>query len=254
MSKLYWQNEKKAKKPYRLELFDLNIYSIEELCYLIRNKTTLIDRSIMCDGLLSYLDDELGYQVSSMRQLVHFKGSLSTYCQELLSLSQFPVSKDEWERIRETLNENELLTPFVRMVRQADALFEEEHYYKAFHAYAGNLQVAQKNTEKAYLYAQMAKSAFLLFHYDVAEEFFMKSYHECEEESSLLGFLLCKRFIMSKQQYISFATRNQEYYELTLRVERLYEQMQEKARAQADTMLAMPDKDMLIREFRGMME
>lgn len=254
MSKLYWQNEKKADTPYRLELFDLNIYSIEELCYLIRRKTSLIDRSIMKDELLSFLDDSLGYSVTSLRQLVHFNGSLATYCRELLSFSQFPVSKEEWETIRNTLNENELLTPFVRLVRQADALFEEGHYFKAFHAYAGNMKIAAKDTERAYLYGQMAKAAFFLFHYDVAAEFFMKSYQVFKEEKTLIGYLLCKRFMMTKQEYIAFATRNQEYYELTLRVERLYDETQEKAKAQTDAMLSMPDKEALLKEFREMME
>lgn len=253
MSKLYWQNEKKADKPYRLEVFDLNIYSVEELCYLIRKRTKLIDRSIMNDALLTYMDG-LGHSVTSLRQLVHFNGSLAMYCQELLSFSQFPISPSEWETIRRILNENELLTPFVRYVRQADAWFEEGHYFKAFHAYARNMQVAEKDTEKAYLYGQMAKSAFYLFHYDVAAEFFMKSYQTFREEAMLFGYLLCKRFMMTKQQYVTFATQNQEYYELTLRVERFYDEEQKKAQAQADAMLSMPDRETLIREFREMME
>lgn len=254
MGNLYWNNEKISDTPFWLQSFDLNIYSLEELCYLIRKKTMLVDRSMMTDELLLFLEEKLSVQVHDLRQMVHFNGSLAGFCEELLQHSQFPVSVEEWGQIKETLRENELLTPFVRMVRQADMMFSQKHYFKAFHAYAKNIALAGEQAQRGYLLGQMAKCAFFLFHYDVAAEFFLKSYQECQDEKSMLGYLLCKRFMMSKQQYVSFATQNQEYYELILQAERVYEQAKQKAQLKVDTMLAMPGKNVLINEFREMMD
>lgn len=254
MGNLYWDQEKRADTPYWLQMFDVNIYSVEELCYLIRKRTMLIDRSIMTEEFVLFMEEKLGVPVKTLRQMVHFNGSLAGYCEEILGNSRFSISHEEWNTIKETLQENELLTPFVRLVRQADALFEQGHYFKAFHAYAQNMSSAKEATEKAYLLSQMAKCSFYLFHYDVAADFFMKSYQAFREEKSMFGYLLCKRFMMSKQQYIAYATQNQEYYELTLKVERLYEQAREEAARKMDAMLSMPDRNDLIAQFREMMD
>lgn len=254
MAKLYWCDGKIADTPFYLNAFDLNIYSLEELCYLIRKKTGLVDRTLMDEKLLYYMENMLGKPVASLRQMIQMNEPLARFCEAILSLSKFPVSADEWDEIQRMLQENEHLTPFARLVRQADSMFEDGRYFKAFHAYAQNIAAAGTNTQRAYLYGQMAKAAFFLFHYEVAEEFFMRSYKEFEEEDMLMGYLLCKRMEMSKQQYIQFATLNQAYYEKTLEVEKLYEASLEKANMQQDVVLKMPERKQLIREFREMME
>lgn len=45
--------------PYRLKELDLNIYSLEELCYFIFNFAVLISRNFINNNLLDYLDHEL---------------------------------------------------------------------------------------------------------------------------------------------------------------------------------------------------
>lgn len=254
MAKLYWCDGKIADTPFYLKAFDLNIYSLEELCYLIRKKTSLVDRTLMDEKLLYYMENSLGKPVTSLRQMIQVEDPLTRFCEAILSLSKFPISKDEWIEIQHTLQENEHLTLFVRMVRQADVMFEDGRYFKAFHAYAKNLSVAETNTQRAYLFAQMAKAAFFLFQYDVAEEFFLKSYQEFEEKETIIGYLLCKRFQMTKQEYIQFATRNQQYYEMTLEVEKIFDEAMEKANMQQDVALSKPNRNQLIREFREMME
>ena len=50
---------KKAETPYYIENISTNIYSLEELCYYFYHNLYLVDHSILNEGLLTWIQDEL---------------------------------------------------------------------------------------------------------------------------------------------------------------------------------------------------
>lgn len=254
MSRVCWCVGKKSEKPYWLEAFQVSIYSMEELCYLIRRKTVLADTSLMTDELLDYMEHALCLEIKQLRAYVGSGGSLEGFCRMVLALGQCIVSAEEWEKIRDTLTENAGLTPFERNVRRAEDMLKQGRYFAAFQAYGKLTGQTGQVDEQALLYGQMAKAAFYLFHYRVAADCFRKSYELSGSRDMRIGFFICQRFLMSRQQYIAYTTKNGADYELSLQVERLFEEAQKKAQAQADAVLSLPDEQRLVREFREMME
>ena len=49
-----------ASQPYLIENIQMNIYSIEELCYYLYNNIYLTDQTIMNEGLCRWVENELG--------------------------------------------------------------------------------------------------------------------------------------------------------------------------------------------------
>lgn len=254
MSKLFWCVGKKAQRPYRLEAFQVSIYSMEELCYLIRRQTDLADKSLMDEALLQYIDDELGLETGELRRLVRFGGSLGTFCQMLLELGECSIPPAEWEEIKSRLAVSEALTPFEGKMKQADTKLEKGNYFAALQAYGRLVGQTEDAGQKAALYGQMGKAAFYLFHYQAAADFFYKSCMLAENTEMRMGYLLCLRFLMDRQEYVRYTTQDETDYELSLMVERMVTDAQERAQARADAMPERPDRRKLIKEFREMME
>ena len=51
---------RQAGKPYFVEKFYVNLYSVEELCYLLVEKAEMLDPEIMRRDLVQWLDEQGG--------------------------------------------------------------------------------------------------------------------------------------------------------------------------------------------------
>ena len=60
MSSFILCHERKANKPFYLEDINLNIYTIEELCFYLCNNLYLLNHRILNKELCSWIDEELG--------------------------------------------------------------------------------------------------------------------------------------------------------------------------------------------------
>lgn len=60
MSGYYLCRTARARHPYYIESIDINIYSIEELCYYLSENVYLIDETIINQKLCDWLGEELG--------------------------------------------------------------------------------------------------------------------------------------------------------------------------------------------------
>ena len=47
-----------AKVPYRIPELEVNVFSVEELCYCIKENAFLLDLSLLDDGLLNWIERE----------------------------------------------------------------------------------------------------------------------------------------------------------------------------------------------------
>lgn len=254
MSRVFWCVGEKSNQPLWMEAFQVSVYSLEELCYLIRKKTNLVDLTLMRQDVLDFMEHALKLNVSQLRECVANGCSLSEYCRKLLDVGACMVSEEEWKKIRDILAENEEMTPFESRLRRADDRFAQKQYFAAFQAYGALATQTGDREQKALLYGRMAKAAFYLFQYRVASAFFEKSDSLSNDPDMKIGHFLCERYLMSRQEYIAYTTKSPEDYALSLRVEHIYEEAQKKAQAQADAALILPDEHSLIQEFRGMME
>ena len=230
-----------------------DIFSMEELCYYITVHADMLDQGFMREDLADAVEQmELFDLAGSLRQLLHFQGSLHTFCRMILEEAAY-VSADKMTELMETLTKNETLTPLKRKQKQADGLYSQKAYMQAITLYRELLREETEQENKAVLLEQIGKCMAQLFEYGLAEAQFMESYRLGRKEALHL-YLFCRRMQMTKEEFVRFITEHEAYYESALTVEQEYESALQTAEDTLKQMEGLPDMDSLRETYRVMME
>lgn len=227
MSKLFVCVGKKAKTPYGIYGGNLRVYTIEELCYYICENAELIDARFMREELADFVQQELGLGelAEELRQMIRYGGSLHAFCGLILDRAGY-LTKDIRHKVENDIKESENLPLTDRLKKQGDMYVQQKQYYRAQKAYRNLLLREDVRTDcifMAEIYDRLGKVAALMFHYKTAAYCFEKSCNFCENTQVRRRYLLCRRFMMSKSQYMEWLSVHEEYYELSVDVERDYE-------------------------------
>lgn len=241
----------RLQKPYVIGA-QTDIFSLEEMCYYIAEHADMLDQSFMREELADAMEQmELFDLARDLRQLLHFQGSLHTFCRMILEEAAY-VPEDKMAELMEILTENEALTPLGRKQKQADGLFAQKAYMQAITLYKELLREETEQENKAVLHAQIGKCMAQLFEYKLAAEQFMESYRLGRKEALHL-YLLCRRMQMTKEEFVRFITEHEAYYESALTVEQEYEKALQTAENEMKQMETMPDMNGLREAYRVMM-
>ena len=60
MSRIIMETGRRADTPFFLEKIYVNLYSVEELCYILVRDAELLDQEIMSRELIKWLDEQCG--------------------------------------------------------------------------------------------------------------------------------------------------------------------------------------------------
>lgn len=243
MSKLFVCLGKKTTIPYSIPGEQIRIFSLEELCYYICERVNVLDRSLMKESLLDFLARELELPALAERleEIVRRERPLCEFCGAVLEYAAYP-EKEMRSRIIEMIRENEKLPVAERLKRQGDTYAKQRRYNLAQKMYRNMLlrdDVQSNPGLVAEIYEDIGNMAALMFHFETAAYCFEKSCRFFENRQVRKKYLLCQRFLMSKEAYLEWVATKEEYYELSVDAERAYEnarqqaerQMQEKANA-----------------------
>lgn len=127
--------EKKANKPFFLGDINLNIYTIEELCFYLCNNLYLLNHSILNKDLCSWIDQELDMPQLSNTLLQTLPGqSLGRFVVTILSEVGF-CDDDELEEIQHTLLSLKDQTEEEQSKKKADNLLNNGKYELAVREY-----------------------------------------------------------------------------------------------------------------------
>ena len=227
-----------ATTPYCIEGIDVSIYSMEELCYCIRENAFLIDVSLMNDGLLEWIDRECGLRdlVRILNPLVHKAGSLSAFVTALMEYTGF-YGPGEIRRIEQVLKQGAGLSRIERQKRLIDQLVIQKKYSKALQGYDGLLakwQQASGDGMQRMLPAAEVKAAILynrggvyaaLFLYNQAAEDFWEAWQTDRKEEYLRGFLAARRLELPEKEYIAMTANLPESFEVSLELEKKLDEL-----------------------------
>ena len=226
MGKILLCTGKYADEPYYFENVCVNVYSVEEVCYLLSANPFMINAEIMDPKLAQWFDYGCGLKDLS-HQLLNL---LNKACQPglfvdtILDYVNYNTQKDR-KRIQEVLKGSIGLSEFERQKKQGDYLVENGRYRMAVAEYDKLLlELPEAETEiRAGVYHNMGVAYSRLFQYESAAKFFKKAYEMSDKEESGLQYLAAVRSQLSEGEYISFIAENGQYYELSLKVEKLFE-------------------------------
>lgn len=215
---------RRAEKPYFMERFYVNLYSVEELCFLFVDRAELLDGEIVQRDLVRWLDEEcgLGDLAHELDALLNRKGSTAAYVGAVLEyVNIYPP--DVIERTEEIVKGNEGLSPYERQKAKADYLLGERRYLAALQQYQ-NLAYTVPDNEKlllARLYHNMGVACAGMFLYGQAAEWFKKSYETDGKREGLTMYLAALRMGQQEKAYIDYIAAHPEYHDLSLEVERM---------------------------------
>ena len=113
MGELILCSQQLAAMPYYIENVSLNVYSLDELCYYIKNNTCLLDADFMDDELCDWVENEqhLPDIAQNLRNIKAGGGVLSEFTGCLMSACGY-CTKEEQKQIRNTLQEMEHKSAF----------------------------------------------------------------------------------------------------------------------------------------------
>ncbi|EOS76322.1 MAG: tetratricopeptide repeat protein [Lachnospiraceae bacterium] len=214
---------KYAKKPYCFENVCVNVYCVEEVCFLFASNPFMIDQSVMREELAQWLDNECGLTDLS-HQLLNILGKGSQpgiFVNTIMSYVNY-CSDVEVKKIDQVLQGNVGLNDFERQKKQADFLLKNRRYMLAIEEYDA-LCRRLPDTEsslKPVIYHNMGTAYAGIFMFGMAARYFKKAYDMMKNEESGIEFLTAQRLYLSEDAYIAFIGEHGEYYNLSMQVEK----------------------------------
>lgn len=217
-----------AGNPYHFDSVCVNVYCVEELCYLLSSNPFMIDAGIMDRELAQWLDRECGLTELSHQLLTLFqRGSQpGIFVDTILDYVNY-CSKEDRQKIEEVLKNNVGLSQYEKQKKQGDFLVQNGKYQMAVQEY-DKLLLKLPETESSLrplIYHNMGVAYSNLFQFENAARYLKKAYELSGKEESGIQYLLAVRQQLSEGEYVSFIADNGQYYELSLKVEKLFEEV-----------------------------
>ncbi len=225
-----------AKNPYYFDKLGVSVYSMEELCYCLKENAFLLGREIMEDKLLRFMDVECNVPqlARNLYSLVHQKGSLSAYVTLILEYVGF-YDAETIRSVENTIKNNSGLTDFEKRKLRIDYLAEHGKYSVALEEYdelIRDLEEAESMGRNDAVLADALHNkgiiqATLLLYGDAAE-CFKRSYEITGNKATLKRYLVARRMELPEKEYIALIAQMPEAYELSLQIEKQVEEAETK--------------------------
>ncbi len=256
MSKLFFCVGKKATIPYCMTTEHIRFFTIEELCYYICDRAEILDDELMSSSLIEFIELQLGLSQLSqtLGQLLRIGEPLHMFCNAILEYVDFPDAVRR-EQVIQRIRENETLPVIRRLQKQTEVYMQQKQYYKVQKACRNMLHredVQSDNVLVAEVYEQLGNAAALMFHYETAAYCFEKSCRYRDKGKVRKKYLLCQRFLMSKEQYLEWVAAKEEYDEWSADVLREYEQAKQTVVTQIQENNSAAELNQMKEEFRRM--
>lgn len=212
MGKLILCKGSYAKRPYYMSVGDINIYSIEELCFYIANNLDIIIELDLNKSLMDWIKDQLKMEdlASKLYKLQEEAVSNRFIIQTILNSCNYFTSSQK-VRIIQTISEIENLPLLQRKVKKANSLLFAKNYLEAQECYESIIEGEMAGDLSAKEYGQILHNLGItkLFTLGVrqASIFFKHAYEVNQEEESLKQYLLCLKLSNQEDMFVDEINR-----------------------------------------------
>lgn len=215
-----------SRVPYHLKEPDINLYSIEELCYVLTQNAFLLERELLCKELVEWIEKECELPQLG-RMLYPFLNRKSDMEPFVMTILQYVGLYDEEVLLQtaEAMKLGENLSVYEKRKKKIDYLAEQEKYETALAEYDRLLQDLPEGEKKMHADIWHNRGVVLagLFAFSQAADSFRRAYELEPDEETWLQFLSAKRLELSEEDYISFVAGQEEKYRLSLELEKRVE-------------------------------
>ena len=197
-----------CENAYNVEGLDIRVYSMEELCYCLKENAFLLDLSIMNDKLVDWIGEEckVWELAKQLYPMVHKQGSLSVF---VVTILQYVGMYDPEEKRK-----------YAAAIRGYDMLLETWN-----HLEQEGKELPAGKVRAAILHNKGVALTGLMF-YDKAAYYFNEAWKTDPDREHLDAYLAAKRMELTEDAYVAFAAQNPENYTESLELEKRIEQFE----------------------------
>lgn len=205
MSNLLLCHGKMADKPYNVTGLSVNVYSAEELCYVLAQNAHTLDRDFMVESLCSFIGEQLGLKelAAKLREIIEIDGSLTDFVTAILTEVAY-CDQDEIRNVKQILIDSSGLSPARKHKSRGDNLLKARRYARALDEYRGTLDRIDPDAEPV-LYASVLHNTGTayarLLTYEKAAECYLEAYRLSMDDETLKLYLVCCRIYMDDDEY-----------------------------------------------------
>lgn len=219
-----------AKNGYEPERMGIKVYSLEELCFFIRENAYLLDDGFIEDELGTWLSQECKLEElgEELKKSAYRKISLKAFVGIILEYACF-FSREINAEIVSVIEKNSSLSIYEKRKAKADALVKRGYYGLAGREYGRLLQILpdEQTILKCEIYRGCGVCLAKMFYFSKAGEYFLKAHRLTGKISCYQQYLWTKRLSMTESEYMEFLKAHEEAYEDSLEMEELLEELNE---------------------------
>ncbi|MCD7708706.1 MAG: tetratricopeptide repeat protein [Clostridiales bacterium] len=210
MGELLFCNEPMAALPYFIEAADINIYSMEELCYYIMGSAYLLDPTFMSEELCTWIEKQMGRVSLSgrLRDIMREGGKLSDFVTAIVGDCAY-CTKREQDEILAAICQMEEKSEFERGKIRADQLIEKGKYVNGIYEYKRLLDMGDVDgggeLTVGNIWHNLGTAYARLFLFEEARDCYEKAYKHNLNFESLKEFLLCCLILGDETAFIRTA-------------------------------------------------
>lgn len=229
MGRILLQTGEYTTIPYSFDNLGIQVYSIEELCYVLRENAFLLDREILDKRLVKWIGEELKLSDLSamLAPLLHNGTSVGAFVRVILSYVGI-YDENEVGRIEELFLQGMGLNAYEKLKTRIDYMVESGKYTPAIIEYDALMDRLPEGEKalRARILHNKGTALCGLFLFEEAAPHFEEAYEMDGDRESFIAYLAAKRLAMKEGDYISFAAGLSDRYEDTLELERRVETLQ----------------------------
>ena len=221
MSRVHLCLGRTASVPYSFDKARVRVYSVEELCYFLKENAYLLDETIFTRGLSDWLYKECGLPDlgQKLNMLQKNKEKPEAFVTAIFEYTGY----FRQEEIQDT---ERLVSADVSLVEKqkarSDYFLESRRYVLAMQEYRNLLQdgdaLAPDFSGK--IYHNLGTAQAKLFLFEKAAASFEQAYRLTGDPESLFQYLAAMRLHLKEPEYLNFLTEHAEYYEASLELEK----------------------------------
>lgn len=216
-----------AEKPFYFEKVYANIYSIEELCYVLYENAFLIDKDILDVKLVEWIDTQckLHDLATNLYTLINTNGLPASFVGTILEYVGL-YTKDEIEKAESILKMNVTMNVFEKWKAKADFLYENRHFLLAIKEYKRVLSEVNEDDFEiiSKVYNNMGVTYMALYLYDSAIECFKKAFEISNDKTAYKHYLAAMRLKLTEDEYIRLVADEEDAYKMSVSLETEFEE------------------------------
>lgn len=212
MGALLLCNRPIAAMPYYIEALSLNIYSLEEVCYVIEHHPFLLDEGFFDDDLILWIEREVGEGelAEQLRQALRKEQGITKLVELILNTTGY-LSYEAGMRILSQIREMQHKTVFERRKMRADRYVENKKYINALFEYRRILQMEEECKKNPVvcgnIWHNQGTVFARLFLFREARECFEKAYQYHMNPESIYEAMAACRYLGEDEELMKLAVK-----------------------------------------------